>query len=386
MEHITVSAALGNEEAPAGSMPIVLASFLLVLITLLIFYLKPKSAITESKPVVVKRTVSVAEENADKASVRILYGTQTGTAERFAKQLGNELRRKYGSSILVEVLDIENYKAETRLPKEKFVLFLMATYGDGEPTDNAAEFYNWIVNEVEDVENGVKDRFLEDVQFGVFGLGNKQYEHFNAVGKKLYQAMQSLGARPVCRRGDGDDDDSIEDDFEKWCTELLAALDDQPQLLGAPAESGTEQVMATYRVEVLSDAQEAPPFPDGFGQSAHDPYWATVTEVRELHTAASERSCVHVEIDISNNRQLRYETGDHVGIHARNEDSVVSAVAAALGLPLETVFVLHTDGEGARYALVTCCAMVLVMRHGVSSPVCPAMHNMHACSRRHVLP
>eukprot|EP00878_Enallax_costatus_P028236 GHUV01030477.1.p1 GENE.GHUV01030477.1~~GHUV01030477.1.p1 ORF type:complete len:200 (-),score=23.24 GHUV01030477.1:230-829(-) len=161
MEHITVSAALGNEEAPAGSMPIVLASFLLVLITLLIFYLKPKSAITESKPVVVKRTVSVAEENADKASVRILYGTQTGTAERFAKQLGNELRRKYGSSILVEVLDIENYKAETRLPKEKFVLFLMATYGDGEPTDNAAEFYNWIVNEVEDVENGVKDRFLE---------------------------------------------------------------------------------------------------------------------------------------------------------------------------------------------------------------------------------
>eukprot|EP00878_Enallax_costatus_P012884 GHUV01013453.1.p1 GENE.GHUV01013453.1~~GHUV01013453.1.p1 ORF type:complete len:518 (+),score=136.11 GHUV01013453.1:949-2502(+) len=188
---------------------------------------------------------------------------------------------------------------------------------------------------------------LQDVQFGVFGLGNKQYEHFNAVGKKLYQAMQSLGARPVCRRGDGDDDDSIEDDFEKWCTELLAALDDQPQLLGAPAESGTEQVMATYRVEVLSDAQEAPPFPDGFGQSAHDPYWATVTEVRELHTAASERSCVHVEIDISNNRQLRYETGDHVGIHARNEDSVVSAVAAALGLPLETVFVLHTDGEGA---------------------------------------
>lgn len=46
----------------------------------------------------------------------------------------------------------------------------------------------------------------------------------------------------------------------------------------------------------------AAPYPDGSGQSAHDPYWATVTEVRELHTAASERSCVHVEIDISNNR------------------------------------------------------------------------------------
>lgn len=46
----------------------------------------------------------------------------------------------------------------------------------------------------------------------------------------------------------------------------------------------------------------ASPFPDGSGHSAHDPYWATVTEVRELHTAVSDRSCVHVEIDISQNR------------------------------------------------------------------------------------
>jgi NADPH-ferrihemoprotein reductase len=55
---------------------------------------------------------------------------QTGTAERFSKQLGNELRRKYGDGVVVEVVDIENYKAETRLPKEKLVLYLMATYGE----------------------------------------------------------------------------------------------------------------------------------------------------------------------------------------------------------------------------------------------------------------
>jgi NADPH-ferrihemoprotein reductase len=55
---------------------------------------------------------------------------QTGTAERFSKQLGNELRRKYGDGVVVEVVDIENYKAEVRLPKEKLVLYLMATYGE----------------------------------------------------------------------------------------------------------------------------------------------------------------------------------------------------------------------------------------------------------------
>lgn len=49
-------------------------------------------------------------------------------------------------------------------------------------------------------------------------------------------------------------------------------------------------------------SKAASPFPDGSGSSAHDPYWAVISEVRELHTAASDRSCVHVEIDISGKR------------------------------------------------------------------------------------
>lgn len=59
------------------------------------------------------------------------------------------------------------------------------------------------------------------------------------------------------------------------------------------------------------DRKPASPFPDGSGHNAHDPYWAVVSEVRELHTPASERSCVHVELDISGNRGLTYQTGAH---------------------------------------------------------------------------
>ncbi|KAF6251355.1 NADPH-cytochrome P450 reductase [Scenedesmus sp. NREL 46B-D3] len=327
--------------APGPLSPgIAVASLVLLVFTILLLYLKPKSSI--------KRASTAAEEDLGKPSVRILYGTQTGTAERFSKQLGNELRRKYGDGTLVEVVDIENYKAERRLPKERLVLFLMATYGDGEPTDNAADFYSWVCNEVEDVENGVKDRYLEGVHYGVFGLGNKQYEHFNAVGKKMHTNMEALGATPVCSRGDGDDDDSIDDDFEKWCTELFAALDAQPELLGAAAVGGGGDTLAAYRVEVLgAGCKAASPFPDGSGSSAHDPYWAVISEVRELHTAASGRNCVHVEIDISGNSQLKYETGDHLGMYARNSEQVVIEMAALLGLPLDTSFKLHTEGEGA---------------------------------------
>lgn len=90
------------------------------------------------------------------------------------------------------------------------------------------------------------------MRFGVFGLGNKQYEHFNAVGKKMHKNMETLGATAICRRGDGDDDDSIDDDFEKWCNDLFVALEAEPQLLGSKAEAGAGvETIATYRVELL---------------------------------------------------------------------------------------------------------------------------------------
>lgn len=99
-------------------------------------------------------------------------------------------------------------------------------------------------------------RIVQGVRFGVFGLGNKQYEHFNAVGKKMHKNMEALGASAICRRGDGDDDDSIDDDFEKWCTDLFTALEAEPQLLGSLAAPGAEQAVATYRVEVLPGMEQ----------------------------------------------------------------------------------------------------------------------------------
>ena len=66
---------------------------------------------------------------------------------------------------------------------------------------------------------------LQDVTFAIFGLGNKQYEHFCAVGKRVYDAMTTLGATAVVERGEGDDDEDIDADFDSWKEKLLVALD-----------------------------------------------------------------------------------------------------------------------------------------------------------------
>jgi len=135
-----------------------------VLILLLAVYLFSGNQKPISGKIAAAKSIEVVAHAApeiDKPCVRILYGTQTGTAERQAKQTGNEICRKYGDAVHCAELDIENYLAETRLAGENVVLFLMATYGDGEPTDNAAEFYSWLTTKADAVQNGEEEPFLQ---------------------------------------------------------------------------------------------------------------------------------------------------------------------------------------------------------------------------------
>lgn len=121
---------------------------------------KANGAVAKASPV--KKAVedpSLADPS--KPVIRLLYGTQTGTAERFAKQLAKELAKKYGDGTIVDVLDVENYAAAKRLQREKLLVLCMATYGDGEPTDNAAEFYTWLLKEAEAVDAGDKEQYLQ---------------------------------------------------------------------------------------------------------------------------------------------------------------------------------------------------------------------------------
>jgi len=54
------------------------------------------------------------------------------------------------------------------------VIFCLATYGEGDPTDNAQELNDFL-------RRGDAD--LTGVNFTIFGLGNKTYEHYNAMAK-----------------------------------------------------------------------------------------------------------------------------------------------------------------------------------------------------------
>ena len=79
--------------------------------------------------------------------------------------------------------------------------------------------------------------------------------------------------------------------------------------------------------------KQAPAFPQSSsstGLDAHHPFMARINCVRELHGKGSDRSCVHVEVDVSGSK-ISYEHGDHVAVHAQNSAAVVDEVVAMLG-------------------------------------------------------
>ena len=64
----------------------------------------------------------------------------------------------------------------------------MATHGEGEPTDNSRPFLKWFKK-----QNEQNPKFLKNFKFAVFGLGNIDYDYYNAMGKKFNKMFEDAG-------------------------------------------------------------------------------------------------------------------------------------------------------------------------------------------------
>jgi NADPH-ferrihemoprotein reductase len=138
------------------------------------------------------------------------------------------------------VKDMENFTPEDVMAGGLMV-FLLATFGEGDPTDNAITFWRWLKDDNKELSSTA----LQRLKFSVFGLGSTEYEHFNKMGKNADRRMAELGGTRVLPLGLGNANENIEEDFEKWHEDLWPALS---AAVGASTVVSLLNVLGSLRV------------------------------------------------------------------------------------------------------------------------------------------
>lgn len=268
----------------------------------------------------------------------VFYGSQTGTAEDYASRLSKEGKSRFGLETMVADLEEYDFDNLDAIPRDKVVMFVLATYGEGEPTDNAVEFYEFITaGQVALSESN--DPPLANLNYVAFGLGNNTYEHYNSMVRNVDKALQKLGAHRIGHAGEGNDGaGTMEEDFLAWKDPMWAAL---------ASKMGLEEREAVY--EPIFDVVERDNLTrdsadvylgepnkmhlEGVAKgpfNAHNPYIAPIVESRELF-AVKDRNCIHMDIDVSGSN-LTYQTGDHIAVWPTNPGAEVDRFLDVIGL------------------------------------------------------
>ncbi|XP_033905906.1 NADPH--cytochrome P450 reductase-like isoform X2 [Acipenser ruthenus] len=334
-------------ESTLGMLDVLLFSIIAGLLIFWAVFRKKKEEIPEFKKIptqaITPRETSFIEKMKKTGkNIVVFYGSQTGTAEEFANRLSKDAQR-YG--MRGTVADPEEYDMSelSRLSEidNSIAVFCMATYGEGDPTDNAQDFYDWLQEADDD---------LSGVNFTVFGLGNKTYEHYNAMGKYVDKRLQQLGAKRIFDLGMGDDDGNLEEDFVSWREQFWPAVCEH---FGVEA-TGDESSIRQYELVVHTDINMNKVYTGEMGRlksfetqkmpfDAKNPFLGTVTANRKLNKGGS-RHLMHLELDISASK-IRYDSGDHVAVYPINDTTLVNKIGEILNVDLDTVISLNNLDE-----------------------------------------
>ncbi|KAK5064241.1 hypothetical protein LTR84_000074 [Exophiala bonariae] len=266
----------------------------------------------------------------------IFYGTQTGTAEKFALIMARELTARYNLPSMIADLDDYDFVDLASMESNLLAIFILATYGEGGPTDNAVSFGNFLKQQ--NAQRGATgEKSMSSLRYAAFGLGSSSYQYFNLMITKVDETLQECGAMRVGSLGRGDDGKgTLEADFINWKEATLndIATDfalEQVEYHFKPnfnvQEASSSEISDTFLGEPNKNhlnGKLCGPF------TARNPYPARIVEARELFTSPI-RNSLHLEFDVSDST-ITYETGDHLAIWPVNSDLEVERFLKALDL------------------------------------------------------
>lgn len=144
--------------------------------------------------------------------MKIYYATMTGNTELLASSMTEKAKQRGLDTTLVDLGEIN----PSDLLTDTQAVFIVSTWGEGEPPDDADAF--WLDMEAADLD-------LSQLNYAVFGLGDSGYDNFNGFARNLDERLEALGAKSFFERVDSDID--YNDDFDAWEAKVFERMSER---------------------------------------------------------------------------------------------------------------------------------------------------------------
>lgn len=240
---------------------------------------------------------------AGKPRALFLYGSQSGNAQALAEGF-TEVMNNDGWG--AEAVNMEDHSS-LDLHEEPLILIVTSTWGEGDPPDNAVEFWEKFSSDGQ--------AKLPNTKFSVLALGDTNYADFCEMGKRFDTRLEELGAERIAPRVDCDVD--YEDPAEEWFRVVTMKLD----------EIGKEFFITTVKSNG-APAEEAIPEEDiPYGKK--NPFPATLTYREKLNKEPSPRDTRHIELSLEGSG-FEYEVGDAIATFPKNAPEHVDEILGIL--------------------------------------------------------
>ncbi|KAK7869083.1 hypothetical protein R5R35_000802 [Gryllus longicercus] len=304
----------------------------------------------------------------------VLYATETGKSEMFAKKLGEIFGHAFNS----QVYCMSDYDISS-IEHEALLLVVTSTFGNGDPPENGEMFAQNLyamkmnhdnvtegderismassksfikansqtelaglqaerrLDRLDSLKGSVSDIMSEDtfgplsnVRFAVFALGSSAYPNFCAFGKYVDNLLGELGGERLLKLCQGDEMCGQEQAFRKWAPDVFSlacetfCLDDDETFLEATLALRAPALSATTVRFV--EAQE-----ENLSKGLSKCHNKKVSDCRvnrkvNLHGDDASRATMLLEL----NCELVYHPGDHVGVFPCNRKEIVDGILERL--------------------------------------------------------
>ena len=233
---------------------------------------------------------ATANDNEKKSieNLTILYISETGNSKFLAMEISKKLKAQGNNTKLKSV---EQYRLSD-LAKEKNLILIASTHGEGEIPAAGKKFYEYLTQ---------NDHDLSALNFWVIALGDRNYPLFCEAGKVIESRLKKLNAKKISDRIE------LDLDFENSI----------PQI--------SEKVFEVFGGEKISNT----PIKIISGKTDFEGEILTNIILNDLGSSKETR---HIEISVED--KINYEPGDSIGI--KLGDSGLHPLAAQLATSSQT--------------------------------------------------